>query len=140
MISMTDYVGKWAKSPDWTPARQANAQRLLTACNALEAIAVKAGIKFPVNPKTKSPISGEQYGGFRPQDCPQGSPGSAHKEGLAVDRFDPFGAIDNWLLTEPEAQKAARQLGIYFEHPKHTTGWSHWTIRKPASGNLFFKP
>lgn len=137
---MTDYVGKWSKSPDWTPARQANAQRLLTACNALEAIAVKAGVKFQVNPKTKSQVSGETYGGFRPQDCPEGSPGSAHKEGMAVDRYDPDGAIDEWLNTSKEAQNAARQLGLYFEAKSFTNGWSHWGIRRPASGNLFFIP
>lgn len=137
---MTDYVGKWSKSPDWTPARQANAQRLLTACNALEAIAVKAGVKFPINPKTKSPVSGEQYGGFRPQSCPEGSPNSAHKEGMAVDRYDPNNEIDEWLNTSKEAQNAARQLGLYFEAKSATPNWSHWGIRRPPSGNLFFIP
>lgn len=137
---MKDYIGKWEKSPDWTPARQANAQKLLTACNALEAIAVKAGVKFPINPKTKSPVSGDVYGGFRPQSCTEGAPNSAHKEGMAVDRYDPDGSIDEWLVSSKDAQKAAKTLGLYFEASKYTPGWSHWGIRRPLSGNLFFIP
>lgn len=140
MISMQDYIGPWAKSPDWTPARQANAARLLTAVNSLIMVAMQERIALPVNPKTKSQVSGEQYGGFRPQSCPEGAPDSAHKEGLAVDIYDPSGAIDAWLQKSPAAQRKYEELGLYFEHPTKTPGWSHWGLRRPPSGKRFFYP
>jgi len=140
MISMQDYLGPWAKSKDLTPARRANAARLLTAVNTLLMGAMQEKIPLPINPKTKSQISGETYGGFRPQDCPQGSPNSAHKEGLAVDIYDPSGAIDAWLQNSPAAQKKYEELGLYFEHPSKTSGWSHWGLRRPPSGKRFFYP
>lgn len=140
MISMKDYLGPWANSADLTPARQANAQRLLSQVNSLMAVAMQDGVTFKVNPKTKNQISGEKYGGFRPQGCPEGSPKSAHKEGLAVDLYDPDGKIDEWLLKSPRAQQAIASLGLYFETGSATPGWSHWTIRPPASGRRFFNP
>jgi len=140
MISMKDYLGSFAHSKDLTPERYANAQRLLTACNRIEMIAIKDGVVFATNPETGSGVSGETFGGFRPQDCPQGAPHSAHKDGLAVDRYDPFGKIDAWLLTSAVAQKAMAEIGMYFEHPNATPGWSHWSIKAPPSGKRFFYP
>jgi hypothetical protein len=98
---------------------------------------VADGVVFPTNPATKTQVAGETYGGFRPQDCPQGAPHSAHKEGLAVDRYDPSGAIDSWLLKN---QYALGSCGVYIEHPSTTKGWSHWSIRPPASGHHVFYP
>jgi hypothetical protein len=140
MISMKDYIGHWSKSKDWTPSRQANAQRLLSSVNSLMSIAMADGVKFQTNPKTNSQVSGETYGGFRPQDCPQGAPNSSHKEGLAVDIYDPFGHIDAWLLQSPRAQSAIESLDMYFEHPSKTESWSHWSIKRPGSGKRFFYP
>ena len=97
-ITLAQYVGPWAKHPDLTPKRRDNAAHLLLAVARLEAHAVADGVTFHVNPKTGSGVSGSQYGGFRPQSCTQGSSKSAHKEGLAVDRFDPIGEIDAWCL------------------------------------------
>lgn len=139
-ISLEQYFGKYAKSKDLTPARYANARRLLNAVNRLELLAISEGVVFPVNPKTGSGVSGDTYGGFRPQDCPQGASHSAHKDCEAVDRYDPFNKIDDWLITSPEARKLYEEMGMYFEHPKATLGWSHWSIRRPASGNRFFYP
>lgn len=137
MITLDQYVGPHAKSVDWTAERQANAKRLLAACINLEALASANGISFPINPATGSGVSGLTYGGFRPQSCPQGAPHSAHKEGLAVDRYDPHGAIDAWLMANQDLMAGA---GIYIEHPDSTKGWSHWTIRAPASGRHVFFP
>lgn len=137
MITMEDYVGPHAASPDWTEDRRANAARLLNACAILEAYAAKDGVQFPVNPATGSGVSGKRYGGFRPQSCTVGAPGSAHKEGLAVDRFDPSGAIDAWCMAN---QDKLELCGIYIEHPDETDGWSHWSIRPPKSGRHVFYP
>lgn len=137
MISLNQYVGAWATSPDWTMERGKNAIRLLAAMGPLEAALCALGVKFPQNPKTGSQISGELYGGFRPQACPIGAVHSSHKEGLAVDRYDPDGQIDKTLMAH---QDLLVKCGIYIEHPDSTPGWSHWTIKAPSSGHHVFYP
>lgn len=137
MLTILQYVGPHFPSPDWTAERQANAAQLLKACATLEAEMVKAGVNFPDNPATKSGVSGNTYGGFRPQNCPQGAPKSSHKEGLAVDRYDPKGEIDRWCMKNLDRLEAH---GIYIEHDSATPGWSHWTIKAPKSGNRAFYP
>ena len=98
---------------------------------------VADGVVFPVNRKTGSQVSGEVYGGFRPQSCPIGAPGSNHKEGRAVDRYDPHGLIDMWCMAH---QPSLRACGIYLEHPEATRGWSHWQSVPPRSGKVVFYP
>ena len=137
MISLDDYVGVHKDSPDWTEARRINATELLSACDRLERLAVADGVVFKTNPKTGTEVSGETLGGFRPQSCKIGAPHSAHKEGFAVDRYDPDGAIDSWCMVN---QDKLQLCGIYLEHPTKTIGWSHWTIRRPRSGNRVFMP
>lgn len=137
MITLTQLAGPWSRHPDWTPARAENGVRLLAACTDLESEMVAAGVVFPVSHKTGSQVGGDLYGGFRPQSCPQGAAHSAHKEGLAVDRYDPFGHIDSWLMTH---QDALERHGIFIEAPESTPGWSHWTIRPPISGHHVFLP
>ena len=96
------------------------------------------GVKFPTNIKTKSNISGDKLGGFRPKGTGVGAGDtSSHCEALGVDRYDPDGKIDSYLLAHPEKLK---ECGIYIESPEFTEGWSHWTIRPPKSGNRIFKP
>jgi hypothetical protein len=141
MISKTQYLGLYSTSPDLTPARLANIDRLLKAVNRLMMLGIQEGVVFPINKNTGSQVGGETYGGFRPQSCTIGAPSSAHKEGLAVDLYDPLpGNIDTWLQNSKEAKKLCEDLGLYFEHPSATIGWSHWTIRKPLSGHRFFFP
>jgi hypothetical protein len=137
MITIDEYVGIHVNSPDWTPERQANAANLLTHCAALRLRMAADGVIFKTNPKTGTCISGEIYGGFRPQDCPIGAPHSNHKEGLAVDNFDPDEAIDNWLMNH---EADLEFYGIYIEHPDTTPGWSHWSIKLPGSGHHVFYP
>jgi hypothetical protein len=137
MITLDQYVGPHAGSPDWTPERQENAFGLLAKCSALEAEMIEAGIDFPDSPITKTGVSGEIYGGFRPQSCPIGAPHSNHKEGRAVDRYDPRGEIDAWCM---ENQDRLRANGIYIEHPSATLHWSHWQSVPPASGHTVFLP
>jgi hypothetical protein len=153
MFTKIEYVGPWAESPDWNKDRQDNCEVLIARCAKLENMMLAAGVLFPVNPHTETQISGETYGGFRPQDCPIGAAHSSHKEGKAVDRYDPTGEIDAWLLENYEAcvktgnidMSALAVCGIYIEHPDSTPGWSHWGIKlqdsdAPRSGHHIFYP
>lgn len=137
MISLADYFGDWYEHIDAVDARKENAEKLLDACSELEALARADGMVFPVNPQTSCQIAGQTYGGFRPQACKQGAPHSAHKEGLAVDIYDPEDEIDEWCLAN---QNLLERCGIYIEDPKYTPRWSHWSIRRPSSGNRVFLP
>ena len=137
MFTISDYVGVHIKSPDWTDKRQDNAAKLILACTPLQLRMESEGIQFHINPKTGTTISGETYGGFRPQDCPIGAPESAHKQGLAVDRYDPGNEIDDWLVAHPEALV---EFGIYIEAPSSTPHWSHMSTRNPPSGKHIFLP
>lgn len=137
MITLTQYVGPHRSHPDWTPAREQNATRLLAACCALEVEMARGGVGFPDNPHTKSGVSGQTFGGFRPQDCPQGAPNSNHKEGRGVDRYDPRGEIDAWCMAHQDRLAAH---GIWIEHASATPGWSHWQSVAPKSGNRAYYP
>lgn len=137
MITLNQYVGPHRESPDWTDEREQNATKLLAACCALEVEMARGGVKFPDNPATHSGVSGQTFGGFRPQDCPIGAPNSNHKEGRAVDRYDPDGIIDLWCMAHLDRLQAH---GIWLEHPDSTAGWSHWQSVPPKSGNRVFRP
>jgi hypothetical protein len=137
MITLKMYLGPHAGCPDLTPTRMENAVKLLAAVNALEVEMSRGGVNFADNPATRNGISGLTFGGFRPQNCPQGAPNSAHKEGNAVDRYDPDGKIDAWCLAHQDRLAAA---GIWLEHPSSTVGWSHWARVPPKSGNRVFYP
>ena len=136
-VTLAQYFGPWWRHPDHTPERNENAHVLLTACFNLAKEMEKDGVVFSVNSKTQSGVSGSLYGGFRPQSCREGAPKSSHKEGQGLDRYDPLGQIDAWLLAHPEA---LGRHGLYIEHPDKTPGWSHWTVRAPKSGNRIFYP
>ena len=136
MITIEEYVGPHADSPDWTLGRLENAEHLLLQVNALlEDITTRHGLIPQVNPKTGSQVSGETFGGFRPQDCPQGAPDSSHKQGLGVDVYDPQGYLDDALN-----DMLLVQYQLYREAPSATTGWCHLTTRPPHSGNRTFLP
>ena len=137
MITIEDYVGPHSECEDWNPTRQENAERLCTSVNAMMMDLKMAGVTFPINPSTGSCVSGQTFGGFRPQTCTQGAPNSSHKEGLAVDLYDPHDEIDSWLLAHPDKLE---EYGIYIEHPDDTHHWSHWSIKPPGSGRHIFKP
>jgi len=159
MFTKVDYVGPWTESPDWNKDRQDHSEVLMFHCAKLENILLAAGIEFPSHPHGNQihprvdQISGETYGGFRPQSCPIGAPLSSHKDAKAVDRYDPKEEIDNWLLDNynrnveagtPELCALA-VCGIYIEHPSTTPGWSHWAIKlqpddAPRSGHYVFYP
>lgn len=137
MITLSQYSGIHRGHPDWTAAREQNALKLLGACCALEVEMARMGVRFPDNPKTKNGVSGDTFGGFRPQSCPVGAPNSRHKQGQAVDRYDPQGEIDAWCLAHLDRLEAH---GIWIEHPDDTPTWSHWQCVGVPSGNRVFRP
>lgn len=136
-ITLEQYAGPHSESPDFNAQRQFNAVKFLEKCDALQAEMEADGVEFPINPKTGTNVSGTTFGGFRPQDCPQGAPKSSHKEARGVDRYDPREAIDKWCMSHQDRLSAH---GIYIEHPTKTIGWSHWTDRAPPSGKQVFYP
>lgn len=137
MITLEDYVGVWKDSPDWNQDCQTAAAFLLAKCEDLEKEMVSNGVVFKVNPKTHTQVSGEVYGGFRPQACPIGAPNSHHKKGEAVDRYDPDKRIQRWCMAHQSRLKAH---GIFIEHPDSTPTWCHWQSVPPSSGKTVFQP
>ena len=137
MITIEQLYGRWINHPDATDECKAASTEFLTSVTALEAEMIAAGVSFPDNPVTECGISGNEYGGFRPQDCPQGALLSSHKLGRAVDRYDPKGEIDAWLEANIDALE---RHNIYIEAPSSTPHWSHWSDKAPASGHHIFLP
>lgn len=135
MISLPEYFGPWEDSPDATDERHEAAQTMLEKVNPLLEEAEGEGIELKINPHTGSLVSGQTYGGFRPQDCPQGAPHSSHKEARAVDVYDPSGALDRWLTDE-----ILEKHDLYREHPADTSGWCHLSDKAPGSGKRTFHP
>lgn len=135
LISLGDYVGPHAESPDWTPERQAAAEAMLEPVNALLMEAEAHGVELTMNPRTHTLVSGITFGGFRPQDCPQGAAHSAHKDGRAVDIYDPHGDLDRWI-----SDLILERFGLYREHPADTLGWCHLSDKAPSSGRRTFHP
>lgn len=135
MITLEDYFGTFADHPDATPERKANAETLLDRVNALLNDAETDGLPGPINPATGSRVSGETLGGFRPQDAAQGAPKSNHKQGRAIDIFDPGNKLDAWL-----DDAKLEHFDLYREAPDATRGWCHLASVPPASGRRTFRP
>ena len=135
MISTADYFGPHWDSSDATPERKAAAEAMLSKVNPLLLDAETHGVELEMNPKTGTLVSGAVYGGFRPQDCPEGSPHSAHKEARAVDVYDPHGDLDRWV-----SDLILAKYDLYREAPLSTGGWCHLSDRAPPSGRRTFQP
>ena len=135
-ISPAQYFGPWyATREAQNPVTQANCENLLVMVNSLLVRAQEYGIELVNNPATNSLISGSRYGGFRPQNCPEGAPDSSHKIGAGVDVYDPEGFLDEYLTDD-----LLEQFRLYREHPGSTRGWCHLTTRSPRSGRRSFYP
>jgi hypothetical protein len=138
MLTYEDIAGPWENHADLTDERAGNIiQLLIPACSMLEERMRVDGVVFPVNPKTGTGVSGETFGGFRPQSCQTGAPKSNHKQGLAVDRYDPANEIDTWCMAHLDILE---ECGIWIEHPSKTPTWSHWQCVPPKSGRRVFLP
>ena len=136
-ILAMDYFGPWQNHPDVTDEVRSNAEELLLRVNALLEDAFRDGIDLSLNKQTDSYVSGTQYGGFRPQSCPICAPKSAHKTGQAVDIYDPWDALDEWIDKHPACLEAH---DLYREASSATRRWCHLSTRAPKSGKRTFLP
>lgn len=113
-----------------------NALNLLSKVNPLLYEYTKhTGEEVEINKFTGNCISGLTEGGFRLPDCPQGALHSSHKEARAVDIYDPYNHIDDFITDE-----ILERFGLYRESPDHTEHWCHLTTRAPSSGKRTFLP
>jgi hypothetical protein len=140
VINKTDYFGHKITHPDATDERQANADALLQRVNdLLEHAAQEGAYDGQSDPDTGTQISGSRGGagdgGFRLTTSATGAPGSAHKEGMGVDVYDPENRLDDWLSDDILAL-----YDLYREHPSATPGWCHLQTRRPRSGRRTFHP
>ena len=127
-----DKFGEKLEHPDATEERQSNARVLLALTNDLLAYAVEQGVyDEAVDEDTGSQISGVQGGagdgGFRLQKSATGAGKSKHKDGGAIDVFDPVEKLDNWLTDE-----ILLRFKLFREHPSATKGWCHLQIIPPG--------
>lgn len=125
-ITLTDYLGQYYSHPDLTTERAANAAALVEMVNQLLSRAAADGVTLPLNPSTGTHISGQKYGGFRPQDCPIGAPKSTHKQGHGVDLYDPNRDLARWAYNH---QSEFQELDLCIEDAR-------WTGRPDAGGWL----
>ena len=145
MISHSQYFGVHKGHRDITPKITVDADKMLTQVNMLLEDFVRDGGILKINPTTKSYISGQTYGGFRPLDCPLGTPASKHKRGMAVDITDRNNELDDWIMAGPKAPGAGWPLilvkyDLALEHPNSTNRWCHLQLGAPPSGNRVFIP
>ncbi len=134
-ITPKDYFAGYHDHPEISQFHRSQAAGMLVLVNKLLGHALTKGVALKSSPNTGSLVSGMRDGGWRPQTCPIGAPQSAHKQGMAVDVYDPDGAFDDWLTDD-----ILRDYGLYREHPAATRGWCHLTTRAPASGKRTFLP
>ena len=134
-ITLHDYFGDKPHTQD----QEANAIELLKCVNALLAEFVAQGGKLEVDQDTGTHISGSKGGhgdgGFRLSNAVTGKPGSAHKEGMAVDVYDAGEKLDEWI-----SRDILVRYGLFREAAPHTIGWCHLQTREPKSGNRSFNP
>lgn len=135
MITLSDYIGVWADNPDWTKIVSDNALELLKRVNALLTDYQIGGGKLRINPKTKTHVSGETGGGFRPLNYPVGASKSSHKVGMAVDIYDYDDNLKKWLMRH---QDMLIKHDLYLENPQFTDSWVHLQTRKTR--NRLFNP
>ena len=136
-ITLADWLGKYLEHPDATSEVRAAAESMLDKVNQLRAAATASGLVLVSNPATGCGVSGNGNGGFRPCDCSVGAAGSRHKDGHAVDSYDPHRTFARWCLQHPAALD---RLGLHMEDPRWTPTWTHLQDVPPKSGRRVFIP
>jgi hypothetical protein len=139
IITLEQYAGPYLAHVDLTLERRSAAIDLLGAVNAVLAMAEADGVEFERNPNTRTLISGNGNGGFRPQACPIGAANSAHKQGQGIDIAEVLGRrFARWCLAN---QTRLQQAGIRaMEDPRWTPLWVHLQTRSTSSGRFVFIP
>lgn len=142
-ISEIDYFGK-----PHSEEQRACASALLQLVDDLTEEAIAAGAyEHAVDPDTGCEISGSHGGdgdgGFRTPATQTGAPSSKHREGRAVDVYDPGDRLDTWLDQFETANGGNSMLekhGLWREHPSKTPSWCHLQSGAPGSGRRTFMP
>jgi hypothetical protein len=139
-ITIEEYFGAKATHPDATPERRANAELLLTRVNQfLEWASKQRDILLLHDRDTGTLISGSKGGagdgGFRLQTSSTGAARSRHKEGEAVDIYDPNEDLDQIVNDGILAR-----FDLYREHPTRSPGWIHLQAVAPPSRKRTFYP
>jgi len=133
VITLDQYFG----TKPHTESHKANARLLLNTVEML--IEEFPWWTWPVDPDTGTSISGSRGGagdgGFRLPTATTGKTTSAHKEGRAVDVYDPNDELDTAITDE-----LLEEHDLYREDPGHTNGWVHLTTRPPGSGKRTYLP
>jgi hypothetical protein len=137
MITEHEYFGIYKGHPNATPEVCANARDLLQRVNAVYAAAAADGCELPDNPSTGSGVSGRRHGGFRPRDSEVGADNSLHKDGKAVDRYDPKRQFASWCMAHLRVLEAH---GLYMEDTRWTPTWVHLQCQPPRSGRRVYIP
>ena len=140
MINAAEYFGDKVTHPDCTQERQDNANELLVRVNALLARAkMETVYQDWIDEDTGTQISGAKGGygdgGFRLQSASTGKPFSSHKQGMAVDVYDPHGKLDDWIT-----DGLLEEFDLYREAPTATRGWCHLSTKAPGSGHRTLVP
>ena len=134
-ITLRDYFQDKPHSAEQTE----NADGLLKRVNDLLAEYVSCGGVLSKDPDTGTYISGSKGGagdgGFRLSTTTTGRPGSAHKEGMAVDVADAGNKFDEWITRD-----LLVKYGLYREAKQWTEGWCHLTTRPPRSLARSYNP
>lgn len=136
-ISTGEYFGPYLSDPSVTPTILAHSADLLTKVNYVYALANLAGCELPDNPATGSGVSGSGHGGFRNPLCTVGAPGSPHRTGEAVDRYDLSRKFASWCLAH---QDILVDQGLWMEDPRWTVSWVHLQTYPPKSGLRVYRP
>jgi len=137
MITSSQYFGLYADHPDATAERRYHATAMLDVVNDLLEVAAAGGCDLPENPDTGSQVSGQGHGGFRTQDCKVGAKDSQHRNGRAVDVYDPHRQLASWCLAHPQELE---KRGLHMEDPRWTPTWVHLQDVPPGSGKLVYIP
>jgi len=116
-----------------------NAEILVGLINQILPLAEADGVKFEINPRTKSILSS----GWRPPavnaTTKRAALRSKHMTAQAIDIYDPDGDFDEWLISE-RGLKALEEIGLWIEHPAATKGWAHLQSIPPGSKRRVFYP
>ena len=136
-ITVSDYFRAYENHPEITPELTEAAAGLLEKVDALLQRAEDDGVVLWINPSTRTYVSGQQNGGWRPADCPVGAANSKHKKAHAVDVYDPENELDQWCVRNT---KVLEELGLYLEAGTATPRWCHIQDQPPGSGRRFFNP
>ena len=138
-ITLEQYAGPYLAHVDFTLERRSAAIDLLAAVNAVMTMAAADGVEFEKNPNTRTFVSGNGNGGFRPQNCPIGASNSAHKQGQGIDIAEVLGRrFARWCLANQPRLEAAGIRAM--EDPRWTPLWVHLQTRPTNSGRFVFVP